>query len=78
MVLSPREQAVLGILMREVGAVVPKRTIEHALSEFGEELSSNAIELAISRLRKKLETVQTGTMLETVRGIGYLLHEISE
>jgi len=78
LVLSPREQAVLGILMREVGAVVPKRTIEHALSEFGEELSSNAIELAISRLRKKLETVQTGIMLETVRGIGYLLHEISE
>jgi DNA-binding response OmpR family regulator len=74
--LAPRERAVLEILMREAGRVVPKRRLEHALSEFGDELSSNAVELAISRLRKKLEPHDSGVALETIRGVGYLLREI--
>jgi DNA-binding response OmpR family regulator len=74
--LAPRERTVLEILMREAGRVVPKRKLEHALSEFGDELSSNAVELAISRLRKKLEPHDSGVALETIRGVGYLLREI--
>ena len=62
--------------MREAGRVVPKRKLEHALSEFGDELSSNAVELAVSRLRKKLEPHDSGVALETIRGVGYLLREI--
>lgn len=73
--LAPRERTVLEILMREAGRVVPKRKLEHALSEFGDELSSNAVELAVSRLRKKLDGHETGTALETIRGVGYLLRE---
>jgi DNA-binding response OmpR family regulator len=75
-ILAPRERTILEILMRDVGHVVNKRKLEHALSEFGDELSSNAVELAVSRLRKKLEGIETGTSLETVRGVGYLLREI--
>lgn len=74
--LTPRERTVLEILMRETGRVVNKRKIEHALSEFGDELSSNAVETAISRLRRKLDGAETRTSLETVRGIGYMLREI--
>jgi two-component system, OmpR family, response regulator len=74
--LAPRERTVLEILMREAGRVVPKRKLEHALSEFGDELSSNAVELAVSRLRKKLEPHDSGVALETIRGVGYLLREI--
>ena len=33
------------------------------------------VELAISRLRKKLEGAETGTSLETIRGVGYMLRE---
>jgi DNA-binding response OmpR family regulator len=75
--LAPRERTVLEMLMRDVGRVVQKRKLEHALSEFGEELSTNAVELAISRLRKKLERHETGACLETVRGVGYLLREVN-
>ena len=73
--LPPRERAVAEILLREGGRVVPKRKLEAALSEFGEQLSTNALELAVSRLRKKLEKAETGASIETVRGIGYLLRQ---
>jgi DNA-binding response OmpR family regulator len=73
--LAPRERAVLEILMRDAGHVVNKRKLEHALSEFGEELSSNALETAVSRLRKKLDGATTGVSLETIRGVGYLLRD---
>jgi DNA-binding response OmpR family regulator len=75
--LAPRERTVLEMLMRDVGRVVQKRKLEHALSEFGDELSSNAVELAVSRLRKKLDRHETGASLETIRGVGYLLREVN-
>lgn len=75
--LAPRERTVLEILLRDVGRVVPKRRLEHALSEFGDELSSNAVETAVSRLRKKLDGHASGTALETIRGVGYMLRETS-
>jgi DNA-binding response OmpR family regulator len=74
--LTPRERAIFEILMRDVGRVTPKRKLEHALSEFGDELSSNAVELSVSRLRKKLDGNQTGAAIETIRGVGYLLREV--
>jgi len=73
--LAPRERSVLEVLMREAGRVVAKRRLEHTLSEFGDEFSSNAVELAVSRLRRKLKEHDTDTSLETVRGVGYLLRE---
>lgn len=73
--LAPRERTVLEVLMREAGRVVAKRRIEHALSEYGDERSSNSVEVAVSRLRKKLDGHATRTALETVRGVGYLLRE---
>ena len=73
--LTPRERAVMEILMREVGRAVPKRKLEHALSEFGDDVSTNAVELAVSRLRKKLNAIESGAALETIRGLGYLLRE---
>lgn len=50
--LAPGERSLLELLMRNAGKVVPKRRIEHSLSEFGDEKTSNAVEVAISRLRK--------------------------
>jgi DNA-binding response OmpR family regulator len=73
--LAPRERTVLEILLRDFGRVVPKRKLEHGLSEFDDEISANAIEQSVSRLRKKLEAHATKTSLETVRGIGYLLRD---
>jgi DNA-binding response OmpR family regulator len=74
--LTPRERAIVEVLMRDLGRVTPKRKLEHALSEFGEEFSTNALDLAMSRLRKKMEGLPTGAAIETIRGVGYLLREI--
>jgi DNA-binding response OmpR family regulator len=74
--LTPRERAIFEILMRDVGGVTPKRKLEHALSEFSDELSTNAVELSISRLRKKLDGFRAGAAIETIRGVGYLLREV--
>lgn len=74
--LTPRERTIFEVLMRDVGRVTPKRKLEHALSEFGDELSTNALELSVSRLRKKLEGRETGAAIETIRGVGYFLREV--
>lgn len=73
--LAPSEKGLLELLMRNGGKVVPKVKIEHAFSEFGDERSSNAVELAVSRLRKKLEGHPTKALIETVRGVGYMMRE---
>ncbi|MHA4733808.1 response regulator transcription factor [Ensifer adhaerens] len=73
--LPPRERSLIEILMREVGRVVPKRKLETALSEYGQEVTPNALELAVSRVRKRLQPLDTGVQIETVRGIGYLLRQ---
>jgi two-component system OmpR family response regulator len=67
------ERRLLAVLMRRSGSVVAKSTIEDALSEIGRELSANAVEVLVSRLRKALSEGSTGVTIETVRGIGYRL-----
>ena len=67
------ERRLLAMLLRRSGSVVPKSTIEDALSEIGRELSANAVEVLVSRLRKALGEGSAGVTIETVRGIGYRL-----
>jgi len=73
--IAPRERSVLELLLRNAGRVVAKGQIEVALSEFGGEISTNAVELAVSRLRRRLAPSQSGVAIETIRGVGYLLRE---
>ena len=73
--LRPSERRLLALLMRRRGVVIPKSSIEEALSEFGRELSSNAIEALVSRLRKALTDAGTDVSVVTVRGVGYALKE---
>jgi two-component system OmpR family response regulator len=65
--LTGREWAILDRLLRRPGAVVSREQIEQALYAFGEEAESNAVEVRISRIRKKLGAA----LIETLRGIGY-------
>jgi len=69
--LSARELALLEIFMQRPGRMVNKEQIVGFLSEWGEEVSINAVEVYIHRLRKKLE--QGGVKIATVRGLGYCL-----
>jgi two-component system OmpR family response regulator len=71
--LAGREWAVLEVLLSRVEKVVSKESIIHAVASWGEELSQNAIEVYVSRLRAKLEPA--GVRIRTVRGFGYMLEE---
>jgi len=69
--LSAREMAVLEILMLRAGRLVGKEQLVDHLCGWGEEVSTNAIEVYVHRLRKKLETA--GVRIATIRGLGYCL-----
>mgnify|MGYP003645109237 CR=1 FL=1 len=65
--LSAREWAVLERLVSRLGAIVSKAEIEESLYAFGAEIESNAVEVYVSRLRKKLGR----DLVQTIRGLGY-------
>jgi DNA-binding response OmpR family regulator len=67
--LTAREWAVLERLVRHRGAIVTRSEIEDSLYAFGAEIESNAVEVYISRLRKKLGR----DFVSTARGLGYLV-----
>ena len=71
--LAAREWAVLQILLEKVEKVVSKEAFIESLTNWEEDLSANAIEVYISRLRAKLEPA--GIRIRTVRGFGYMLEE---
>ncbi|WP_404710504.1 response regulator [Sphingomonas sp. MMS24-J13] len=73
--LSRREADLLELLMRRAGTVVPRGTIEDALYSFNEPVTPNAVEAAMSRLRRKLDEVGASESLHTIRGIGYMLRD---
>ena len=73
--LPKRELDILESLIRRAGNVVPKSVIEDRLYGFDDELSSNAVEVNMSRLRKNLEKHKTGITIHTIRGVGYLAME---
>jgi two-component system, OmpR family, response regulator len=73
--LSAREMAVLEVLLLRVGRLVSKEQLVDHLCGWGEEVSTNAIEVYVHRLRKKLETA--GINIATLRGLGYCLEKTS-
>lgn len=76
--LQLAEQKVLSILARRSGRVVSKAMLDRALAGAdGEELSSNAIEQRMSRLRRILEVSRSGVRITTIRGSGYMLEPAS-
>ena len=69
--LSAREIGLLEVFLLRVGRLVSKDQLVDHLCGWGEEVSSNAIEVYVHRLRKKLE--DSGVRIVTVRGLGYCL-----
>lgn len=72
--LSARELSLLEVLLQRAGRLVSKDQLVERLCEWGEEVSNNAIEVYIHRLRKKIE--QGPVRIATVRGLGYCLEKI--
>lgn len=67
--LSAREYVILAALMERPGALLSRATLEERLYGWGEEVESNAVEVHIHNLRKKIGADQ----IRTVRGVGYML-----
>lgn len=73
--LSQREAALLELMMIKAGSVVSRDQIETSLYSFDEPVTPNAIEVLVSRVRKKLGALGVHDQLVTLRGVGYLMLE---
>jgi DNA-binding response OmpR family regulator len=69
--LPPREFELLGALVRRAPRLVAKRVLVDALAERNMEVGDSAVEVYVSRLRRKL--AGSGASIRTMRGFGYLL-----
>ncbi len=73
--LPRRELGVLASLMSHQGQLVSRRKLEEAIYSFDEEVTSNAIEAAVSRLRRRLDALDAAVSITSMRGLGYILTE---
>lgn len=67
--ISPREFNVLQAMLENTGRVVSRARLEESLYSWNEEVESNAIEVHIHHLRKKLGN----ELIRTIRGVGYII-----
>lgn len=69
LVLKPKEFALLELLLRNTGRVLPRKLIEEKIYTWDDDVSSNAVEVHVHHLRRKLGS----HFIRTVHGIGYTL-----
>jgi DNA-binding response OmpR family regulator len=74
LILTKRELTILKSLMENVGRVQTKDAIESKLYKWGEDIASNAVEVHVSNLRKKLPA----DFIKTIRGLGYTIPKPSK
>jgi two-component system, OmpR family, response regulator TctD len=74
LVLTPRERTVLEVLVMKAGSTVSKSVLAQSLPSVDDGVSADAIEIYVSRLRKKLEG--SDATIVTLRGLGYLLRQV--
>lgn len=73
--ISPRELSALSALMKCPGRVLRREKLEQAIYAFDDEVTDNAIEATISRLRRRLDSLAATIEIVAMRGIGYVLTE---
>ena len=71
--LRPREFALLEYLMRNIGKVVSKTMILSHVWEYNFDPQTNIVDVLVSRLRDKIDRPFERKLLQTVRGVGYVL-----
>ena len=75
--LSPKEYSVLLYLIRNRNIVVTREQIEANIWDFEREGTSNLVDVYIRYLRKKIDDGFEFKMIQTIRGVGYILKENS-
>jgi DNA-binding response OmpR family regulator len=71
--IPPREVALLEQLLRRAEQVVRRNQLEESLYSFGDDVTPNALESAVSRLRKRLSSADANVTVRTAHGIGYAI-----
>lgn len=72
--ITAKEYQILYKLMQKPGHVVTREQLEESLYAWGDEIESNAIEVYIYQLRKKIGS----HLIKTLRGLGYRMNQDSE
>ncbi len=70
--LTAREWLVLECLVRRTGLIVPKERLQQAFAQTDQDITANAVEVHVSRLRAKLGNA---AVIRSLRGLGYRLEE---
>lgn len=70
--VPPREFAILQSLLENAGRVMSRTRLEESLYSWKDEIDSNAVEVHIHHLRKKLGA----ELIRTIRGVGYIVDKI--
>ena len=76
--LRPREFALLEYLMRNAGRVVSKTSILSHVWGYNFDPNTNVVDVLVSRLRDRVDKPFAAKMLQTVRGVGYVLRPPDE
>ena len=76
--LTAKEFALLELLLRRQGEVLPKSLIASQVWDMNFDSDTNVIEVAIRRLRLKIDDPHPNKLIHTVRGMGYVLEERAE
>jgi DNA-binding response OmpR family regulator len=75
--LTRRELRVLAVLMKRRGRTVLRESLEQAVFGFDDEVQSNTLDSHISRLRRKLADAGAKVEVHAIKGVGYLLKDLS-
>ena len=73
--LTAKEFSLLELLLRRQGEVLPKSLIASQVWDMNFDSDTNVIEVAIRRLRLKIDDNHEHKLIHTVRGMGYVLEE---
>ena len=71
--LAPKEFALLSLLARHQGEVLCRRVIAEQVWDMNFDCDSNVVDVAVRRLRRKIDDSFTPELVHTVRGMGYVL-----
>jgi two-component system copper resistance phosphate regulon response regulator CusR len=73
--LTPKEFALLSLLARRMGEVVPRSVIMEQVWDINFDAETNVVEVHVRRLRSKVDEPFPNKLIHTVRGVGYVLDE---
>ncbi|CAG1772204.1 partial Transcriptional activator protein CopR, partial [uncultured bacterium] len=71
--LSPKEFALLSLLVRRQGEVLSRTVIAEQVWDMHFDSDTNVVDVAVRRLRSKVDDAFAGKLIHTVRGLGYVL-----